>query len=123
MSRYQLFRRRLAPIAFVLGMGLVVRETCTKEQRTHATIQIDLGADLAAAQSVEADLLVGDESIGHFRRTRMMGLAPAKCSFEVAMTADDGELRIDVDLGDHHHLVKRAIHATENATIVARVTP
>jgi hypothetical protein len=44
VSRYDLFRKRIAPIAFVAAMALLVRESCNKQERTHATIVMDFGA-------------------------------------------------------------------------------
>ena len=37
MSKYDLFRRRIAPVAFLLALGLIAFDTCGKEERTRAT--------------------------------------------------------------------------------------
>jgi hypothetical protein len=120
VSRYALIRRRLAPVAFVIGMGVIVQQTCTKQQRTHATIELDLGALAASAQTVDAELFIGPDSIAKFHRVSVPGLRSRPDRFEVAMPAPDGELHIDVDLGAEHRAVIRGIHADEGAVIKVR---
>ena len=120
MSRYAQLRRRLAPLAFLGGMAILVQQTCTKEQRIHATIQLDLGPLAATAQAVDAELFVGSESIATLHRVALPGLHLGPARFATAMTAPDGELHIDVDLGTEHRTVIRGIHADEGATIVVR---
>ena len=38
-----MIRKRIAPFIFLVAMGLIVRDTCQKADRAHATVVIDLG--------------------------------------------------------------------------------
>lgn len=124
MSRYDLFRRRIAPIAFVLALGLLIKQSCDGNGRLHATLVFELGADRAAAQAIDVDILVGGESAGYLHRTREFagGFDPARTAFPISLPVADAELHIDLDLGGHHRLVTRAIHVpADAATIVVKL--
>ncbi len=120
MSRYDLFRRRLAPIAFVLAMGLLIRESCQKQQRTHATIHVDLPAQKAQIAAIDADVVVGGDNFGHLHRAAAADLPidARPLEFAVTLPDDDGEVRFDLELasGAHKQIVRR-FHASEGATI------
>ncbi len=120
MSRYSLIRRRLAPVAFVIGMGVIIQQTCTKQQRFHATLVLDLGPLAATAVAVDAELVIGPESIGKFHAVALPGVHLKSPRFEIAMPAADGELHVDVDLGAEHRAVIRGIHADDGGTITVR---
>lgn len=101
---------------FVGGIALLARETCRNE-RTHATIVVELGEAASRVRSIEVDLLIDGELVSTFRRYALDGMTIGALQFEAAMPAKDGELRIDVDLdGTHRHLVRR-IHAEEGSTV------
>ncbi len=120
VSRYARIRRRLAPLAFGLAIALLARESCQKETRTHATIVLDLQDQAATARTVDAELVVGEDRFV-FHRAALPGMRIGPCQFPVAMPAEDGELRIDLELGsepgsEHRQLVRR-IHAVDGATV------
>lgn len=117
MSRYQLFRRRVAPFAFLLAMGLLIRESCQGAERTHATILLVLGEAEPRVRALDAELLVDGEVVGVLHRVAPPGLRIGTARFEVTMPRREGELRIDVDLGDHKRQLVRTIRAEEGATI------
>jgi hypothetical protein len=117
VSRYDLFRKRIAPIAFIVAMGLLIRETCQGEQRIHATIVIGTGDAEPRVQAIDAQLIVNGEAYGEVHRRAQPGLRIGAARFAVAMPEADGELIIDVDLGTEKRHVMRRIHASENATI------
>lgn len=118
MSRYDLFRKRIAPIAFILAMGLLIRETCQNNERIHATIVIGAGEAEANVKSIEAKVIVEGETLGELRREAQPGMRIGKARFEVSLPQADGQLIIDVDLGEaeKRHVMRR-IHASEGATI------
>ncbi len=118
MSRYDLFRRRLAPIAFVLAMGLLIRESCQKQQRTHATIHVGLPAQKALITAIDADVVVAGDTVGHLHRTATdLPIDARPLQLAVALPSDDGELDLELDLasGAHKRVVRR-FHASEGAT-------
>ncbi|MEO7093413.1 MAG: hypothetical protein ABI175_09190 [Polyangiales bacterium] len=117
---WELFKRRVLPIAFICGMAVLIQRTCNGATRTHATIVIDLGDAAAVVKKVDAQLVVAGDSNAQFHRTALPDLSIGPCQFEVAMPADDGELTIDVLLPTTSKHFVRKIHASEGA--VVRVT-
>jgi hypothetical protein len=122
MSRYDLFRRRIAPIAFLLAIGLIARDSCQKDHRTHTTAELDLGAARSAVRAVDVDVVVGGETVAQFYRAALPGNLIGPCRFSLALPADDGELRIDLDMGDAHRRLTRRFHAVEGATMVVNAS-
>ena len=118
MSRYDLFRRRIAPIAFFLAIALIARDSCEKDRRTHTTIELDFGDARPQVRDVDAGVLIRGERITTFYRAAPPGVLIAPCRFAVALPEDDGELRIDVGLGVEHRQLTRRFHALEGSTML-----
>ena len=118
MTRYELFRKRIAPVAFGVAVVLLARESCMKDSRTHVTFVLDPGAARADVRSVEADLWEGESEISQFRRNADTGAYIGPMSFKAALPSRDGELRFDVDLGPRgHRAFTRRFHVDEGATV------
>jgi hypothetical protein len=117
LSRYDLFRKRIAPIAFILAMGLLIRDTCQSEQRIHASIVIDAGEAEAKVKTIDAKVIVQGETLGEVHREAQPGMRIGPAKFDVALPEEDGQVIIDVDLGTEKRHVMRRIHVTEGATI------
>jgi hypothetical protein len=127
VSRYDLFRRRIAPIAFLLAIGLIARDSCEKDRRSHTTVEIDLGDARPRVRAVDVAVVVGGpgaEPVARFHRAALTdgGIGPVR--FELASPQDDGELQIDLDLGlgaEHRQLTRR-FHIVEGATLRVAIT-
>ncbi len=117
MSRYDLFRRRIAPVAFFLAIGLIARDSCEKSHRTHTTVELQLGEARPRVRAVDVDVVTGDQTVAQFHRAALPDAMIGACRFELALPADDGQLRIDVDLGAEHRRLTRPFHAVEGATM------
>ncbi len=117
LTRYDLFRKRIAPIAFILAMGLLVRQTCQKEQRFHATVVISAGDAEPKVKAIDAKVIVQGETLGEMHREAQPGMLIGKAKFDVALPEEDGQVIIDVDLGAEKRHVMRRIHVAEGATI------
>jgi hypothetical protein len=117
VSRYDLFRRRIAPIAFFIAIGLIARDSCEKNHRTHTTVELQLGDARPRVRAVDVDVVTGAETVARFHRAALPDTMIGPCWFDAALPADDGELRIDVDLGAEHRRLTRAFHAVEGATM------
>jgi hypothetical protein len=117
LSRYDLFRKRIAPIAFLLAMGLLIRQTCHGEQRIHATVVISAGDAEAKVTTIDAKVIVQGATLGELHREAQPGMRIGKATFVVALPEEDAQVIIDVDMnGDKRHVLRR-IHAVEGATI------
>jgi len=117
VTKYDLFRRRIAPIAFGVAIAVMARQSCQKQEQAHATIVLDLGAAAPDVRSVDAELWMNGAEIAQFHRAALAGRAIGTPRFDAVLPAADGELRVDVDVhGTHRHVV-RAVHAVEGATV------
>ena len=112
-----LLKRRVLPILFIGAMAVLIQRTCNGPSRTHATIVLDFGAEVARVKSVDAHLVVKGDANAEFHRAALPDLLIGPCRFEVSMPADDGQLTIDVDLGTTRKHLVRTIHATDGATV------
>ena len=121
MSRYDLFRRRIAPVAFFLAIGLIARDSCEKSHRTHTTVELQLGEARSRVRAVDVDVVTGGETVARFHRAALPDTMIGPCRFELALPVDDGELRLDVDLGAEHRRLTRSFHAVEGATLLVPV--
>jgi hypothetical protein len=121
VSRYDLFRRRIAPVAFFLAIGLIARDSCEKHHRTHTTVELQLGEARSRVRAVDVDVVIGDQTVARFQRAALPDAMIGPCRFEVALPEDDGQLRIDVDLGAEHRRLTRPFHAVEGATMLVPI--
>jgi hypothetical protein len=119
VSRYDLFRRRIAPVAFLVAIGLIARDSCEKDRRTHTTVELQLGAARPRVRAVDVDVVGGDETVTRYHRAALPDALIGPCRFDLALPpqAEAGQLRIDVDLGAEHRQLTRAYHAVEGATL------
>jgi hypothetical protein len=112
-----LIRKRIAPIAFIFAIAWIARDACNKQDRTHATFVLDFGAAAADVRAVDAEIWVGNDQLATFHRAALANSKIGPVRFEGLLTATDGELRLDVDLGTAHKQLVRRYHADEGATI------
>jgi hypothetical protein len=117
LSRYDLFRKRIAPIAFILALGLLIRETCQKDERIHASIVITAGEAEPRVKAIDAKVIVQGETYGELHREAAPGMRIGKAKIDVSLPEADGQVILDVDLGTEKRHVLRRIHASEGATI------
>ena len=122
MTKYDLFRRRIAPIAFALALGFIAYDTCQKQQRTSATFVFDYGAAEPDVRSIEAEVWMNGEQVTQFRRVAPEGGMIGKTELRASLPDTDGELRIDVELvGGAHRDTRRVIHVAEGATVTIQL--
>ena len=118
MTRYDLFRKRIAPVLFLGMVGLIAYDSCDAAQRTHAKIVLELGDAEEHVRMLRAELVVEGEVIGTFERRAPEGLRiGCPCQFETAMPADDGQVRVEALVGGQRRTVTKPIHAAEGATV------
>lgn len=122
MTKYDVFRRRLAPIAFGLAIAFMAYQTCDQQQRTTATFVIDYGAAEPDVQAIEAQVWMNGEQVTELRRQALEGMSIGKTQFKASLPDTDGELRMDVELrGGEHRDLTRAIHVTEGGTVTVQI--
>jgi hypothetical protein len=119
VTRYELFRKRIAPALFLALLGLIALDAWRKDHNAGITGQVilELGEAEPRVRQVEAELLVRDESISTFRRTAAPGGRIGPCRFEAHMPASDGVLRLTVDLDGTRREMTRAVHIEDGAIV------
>jgi hypothetical protein len=120
MTRYELFRKRIAPALFLGVVALIAYDAWQRERAAAitGTVVLDFGAAAPQVRDVEAELLVGGESISTFRRTALPGAPIGDTRFPARLPDEAGELRLVIDLGAQpRHRLTRAIHVAEGATV------
>ncbi|HEY5944092.1 MAG TPA: hypothetical protein VIV40_01310 [Kofleriaceae bacterium] len=122
MSKYDLFRRRIAPIAFGLAIAFMAYSTCNKQQRTAATFVIDYGAAERDVHAIDAEVWMNGEQVTQFHRVALEGAYIGATRFKASLPDVDGELRMDVELtsGEHRNIT-RVIHVSEGATVTVQL--
>lgn len=121
MSRYDLFRRRIAPVAFFLAIALIARDSCEKDKRSHTTVELAFGAAAASVRAVDVDVVVGSETVATFHRAALPGSTIGPCRIPLTLTDEDGELRIDVDRGATHQRLTRRFQIVEGSTMLIAI--
>lgn len=118
MTRYDFFRKRIAPVAFLVVVGLIAYDACNKQERTRATFILEYGVAEPEVRAVEAEIWMNNEQVTQFRRVALDGMRIGVTKFEASLPDVDGEIRINVDLGPKgvRDLVRR-IHIEEGATV------
>ena len=120
MSRYDLFRRRIAPLAFFVAIALIARDSCEKDKRTHTTVELEL-ADRPTVRAVDVEVFAGSDRVAAFHRAALSGADIGPVRLDLALAADDAELRIDIDRGDQHQTLARNIHVIEGSTTLISI--
>jgi hypothetical protein len=117
-----MLRKRIGPIAFVLAMGLLVREQCVKSQRVHSTIEINTGAAEPKVEAIDARVMVEGEPFGEVHRTRMDGMQIGTAQFKVSLPKADAIVEMDITIGGAPKHLTRRIHAVDDATVSLNVS-
>lgn len=121
-SRYALFRRRLAPIAFGIAIAFMAYTTCNKQQRTTATFVIDYGTAQRDVRAIDAEIWMNGEQVTRLHRVALDNAYIGDTRFKASLPDVDGELRMDVEVaGGEHRSINRAIHVTEGATVTVPI--
>jgi hypothetical protein len=123
VSRYDLFRRRIAPIAFFVAIALIAKDTCDKSKRTHTAVELEFGADRSEVRAVDVEVYTDSERIAAFHREALPGGAIGPCKFQLSLVDEDVELRIDIDRGSTHQHVTRRVRVIEGSTTLIAIPP
>lgn len=125
MTRYELFRKRIAPILFLGVVGLIAYDAWKKDQPEgiQGTVVIELGEAAPRVRGIEAELAARGETIVTFRRAAPPEGGGGAYRFKARMPEPDGELRVTVDLGDARRQLSRAVHLEDGATVRIDLSP
>lgn len=117
MTRYEFFRKRIAPILFLGMVGVIAVDSCRTHQRTHTTVVLDFGDAAPGVRQVDAELTVGTDTIATFHRIALPGSSIGPCTFETALPEDSAQLRVDIAYDGKLKTVTRTIRPFEGSTV------
>ena len=117
MTRYDLFRRRIAPIAFGVAVAFIAYDSCHKHDHANATFVFDFGSAATQVRAIDVDVVVGGEVFSHFNRNALEGSTIGPTRFTGGLPDHDGQLQIDVRLPTSTRHVVRSFHADDGGTI------
>ena len=123
MSRYDLLRRRIAPIAFFVAIALIAKDTCDKSQRAHTAVELEFGADRSEVRAVDVEVYTGSERVAAFHREALPGGTIGPCRFQLSLADEDAELRIDIDRGATRQQLTRRVRVIEGSTTLIAIPP
>jgi hypothetical protein len=121
VTRYEFFRKRIAPILFLGMVGLIAYDACDKQSRTHSKIVIDLGEARPNVRHVEVQLVVGTDVIGTFSKTALPNTPIGALAFETAMPEETGTLHLDVEVSGKRIQITRAIRPIPDSTTTVSI--
>jgi hypothetical protein len=116
VTRYEFFRRRIAPVLFLGMVGVIAYDACRNEERHHTTIVLDLGEAADDVREVNAEVFSGGESMATFHRAALEGSPIGPCRFEAAIREEIAEVRIDIRLPKRTVVVSKTIRPIEGST-------
>ena len=121
MTRYEFFRKRIAPVLFLGMVGLIAYDAWRTESRTHSTIVIDLGDARPDVKQLDAELIVGGEVIGKLHKEALPGSIIGEIRFETAMPEPTGTLHIEALVDGKTKIVTRTIRPIEESTTTVSI--
>jgi len=116
-SRYDRFRRRLAPIAFLIAIGLLVKMTLDHRHETGVKVVIDFGAHAAEIRHLRADVFVGGEPVDTYLESSYPTGATGPATFDVRVPDGDATLRVDLTTTDGPRRIERRLTVVSGATV------
>lgn len=117
MTRYDFFRKRIAPILFLGMVGVIAYDSCRTQERLHTTVVLDFGEATPDVRRVNAELVVGGVTLATFERNALPGGTIGPCRFETALPEDAAQLHVDVTLGGKSRSVTRTIRPFEGSVV------
>ena len=121
MSRHDLLRRRIAPIAFLVAIALIAKDSCDKDKRAHTAVELEFGADRSEVRAVDVEVYAGSELAASFHRAALPGEAIGPCKFQLSLPDENVELRIDIDRGASHQQLTRRVRVIEGSTTLIAI--
>lgn len=118
-TRYQVFRRVIAPVALVAALALLAYDTCRAEEGADVRFAVDFGDTAPDVRHVRIDLWHGDDSVGFFERSfgEAGAVDPVRWKQPVPGGALDATISVTVVGGEVVPMRKR-LRAPEDGEIV-----
>jgi hypothetical protein len=119
---YDIFRKRIAPIAFIVAILALGTRTC-KADMAEVELTVSFGAAAADVRSIRVDLFKGDdvEPVASFNRS--YGEAGAQTSPLLDAQLDPGMYRVDMTVGtvSGTRHITRAVDMDDRSSITVSI--
>jgi hypothetical protein len=109
-SRYDRWRRRLAPAALLIALGVLAYDTCESKEKSGTPIVLDLGAARPSVRHVRADAFVAGEPSGWFE-SAVIGTEPLRFR---ALLEDRAVVRLQVTTDRGVRVLERVVHPSSD---------
>ncbi|MCE9572609.1 MAG: hypothetical protein K8W52_05585 [Deltaproteobacteria bacterium] len=95
-SRYDLFRKRLAPVALIVALAALAHETCSHRSTNDVTIELGFGNHAGEIRHLRADVFVDGEPDAWMEQDFGPDGADRPPRFRAMVPGDHAVLRVDM---------------------------
>jgi hypothetical protein len=117
LSRYDLFRKRIAPVAFAVALAALAHETCNRRGGDDVTVELAFGAHAAEVRHVRADVFVDGEPDAWMEHDFGTDGVTTPPRFRAMVRGENAIVRIDVDTLSGPHRIERKLAVVDGATV------
>lgn len=117
-SAYDIFRTRIAPIAFIVALAALATQTCRNEMSS-VTFYFDFGSRGAVARTLEVEIFRGDdpEPVGRFQETFSATNKATRSRWKTKLDSGTYRLEIRVATDRKTHRFSRSAEVKDGAAI------
>jgi hypothetical protein len=111
------WRRRLAPVLVLLGVGVLVWELWFRERGTvDGTVVLDFGVQTDEVLAIDVDVRAGASSVGSFHRAR--AAAPiGRPRFRITLPSSDVTFSAVIRLRRGVRTIERQVHVPDDGEV------
>lgn len=123
LSWYASARKRVALVALLLAVGLLVRDTCRRQALEPVTLRFELGPHAARLRALSVEVVAGGEVVGRLQRGAE-GAGLGAPELRLPLPDGEAELRLELELAPAppstevlRKRLRRAVHAEHGAVV------
>lgn len=119
---YDIFRKRIAPVAFLVAILALGTRTC-KADMAEVTLTVDFGSAAADVRSIRVDLYRGDDVEPVVTLERAYGDAGATTRPVLEAQLDSGSYRVDMSVGTTtgQRYVTRSVELSDQSNVTVTI--
>lgn len=123
-TRYQSFRRVIAPLSVVAALALLLHQSCREKEHADVRFALDFGDAAADVRHVRADVWADDASIGFYEQRFAEGDAATAARWTQPVPRDDVEVTVSVTTADGAvYQVRRRVRAPGGSEVLIDARP
>jgi hypothetical protein len=118
-SRYEWFRKRIALVAVIIAVLVLVNEMFKSKDVSRATVELRFGAHAAEIQHVRARIVVDGEQVGDAERDFTADQSTIR--FPAELAGDRSSIVVDLDTTGGHRTFEHVL--TRGDVVIVDVGP